>query len=210
VDKELKIFWRKQCGLTSVGQIILTISEKGRRKTKIRYQDGDFRVSRRIRYLFQKKKHPEFSRGSLLSKATTSCLCYRYGECHESPRRVARHGSLRVVMSSLALGVPLTMVTVLGLLLNGYIMLVVVLTKQVHTLILSLSCLPTFRVFSFFYTSLYSYFFVCKKISMKRSLHLYSDDGLHILHLHICCNILHFSMRTYLTNLASGRVNRIL
>ncbi|XP_023707234.1 uncharacterized protein LOC111864312 [Cryptotermes secundus] len=36
-------------------------------------------------------------------------------------------------MSSLALGVPLIMVTVLGLLLNGYIMLVVVLTKQVQT-----------------------------------------------------------------------------
>jgi hypothetical protein len=40
-------------------------------------------------------------------------------------------------MTSLALGVPLIMVTVLGLLLNGYILLVVVLTKQVHTSILS-------------------------------------------------------------------------
>jgi hypothetical protein len=36
-------------------------------------------------------------------------------------------------MTSLALGVPLTIVTVLGLLLNVYIMLVVVLAKQVHT-----------------------------------------------------------------------------
>jgi hypothetical protein len=36
-------------------------------------------------------------------------------------------------MTSLVLGVPLTMVTVLGLLLNGYILLVVVLTKQVYT-----------------------------------------------------------------------------
>jgi hypothetical protein len=41
-------------------------------------------------------------------------------------------------MNSLALGVPLTMVTVLGLLLNGYIMLVVVLTKQVHSLLIFL------------------------------------------------------------------------
>jgi hypothetical protein len=41
-------------------------------------------------------------------------------------------------MNSLALGVPLTMVTVLGLLLNGYIMLVVVLTKQVHSLLVVL------------------------------------------------------------------------
>jgi hypothetical protein len=35
-------------------------------------------------------------------------------------------------MTSLAFGVPLTIVSVLGLLLNGYILLVVVLTKQVH------------------------------------------------------------------------------
>lgn len=35
------------------------------------------------------------------------------------------------MMTPLALGVPLTVVTVLGLLLNGYILLVVLLTKQV-------------------------------------------------------------------------------
>jgi hypothetical protein len=40
-------------------------------------------------------------------------------------------------MTSLALGVPLIMVTVLGLLLNGYILLVVVLAKQVHTFTVS-------------------------------------------------------------------------
>ena len=61
-------------------------------------------------------------------------LSCRWGECNESPWRVARRKSLRAVMTSLAVGVPLTIVTVLGLLLNGYILVVVVLTKQVHTL----------------------------------------------------------------------------
>ncbi|XP_046991923.1 uncharacterized protein LOC124597889 [Schistocerca americana] len=37
------------------------------------------------------------------------------------------------VMSPLALGVPLTVVNVLGLLVNGYILLVVLITKQAHT-----------------------------------------------------------------------------
>jgi hypothetical protein len=41
-------------------------------------------------------------------------------------------------MTSLALGVPLIMVTVLGLLLNVYILLVVVLAKQVPTSTVSL------------------------------------------------------------------------
>ncbi|XP_075218114.1 uncharacterized protein LOC142322910 [Lycorma delicatula] len=36
-------------------------------------------------------------------------------------------------MSSLVLGVPLTLVTILGLLVNGYIFLMVLLSKQIHT-----------------------------------------------------------------------------
>jgi len=43
-------------------------------------------------------------------------------------------------MTSLAVGVPLTIVTVLGLLLNGYILVVVVLTKQVRTSLFLFSC----------------------------------------------------------------------
>lgn len=95
-------------------------------------------------------------------------------------------------MSSLALGVPLIMVTVLGLLLNGYIMLVVVLTKQVLSfLFLSLLSVSILSVFlSFFPAFLHSYFFVCKKICTRRSLTVYSGDGLHVLHLHLYCNIL--------------------
>jgi len=82
-------------------------------------------------------------------------------------------------MTSLAVGVPLTIVTVLGLLLNGYILVVVVLTKQVHTSRFVFSC--PFYVISFmiffslispsftsFLSFLFSSFLICKNMYIKR------------------------------------------
>ena len=60
-------------------------------------------------------------------------------------------------MTSLAVGVPLTIVTVLGLLLNGYILVVVVLTKQVHTSLFVFFC--PFYVISCY--SFHDFLFFC-------------------------------------------------
>lgn len=61
-------------------------------------------------------------------------------------------------MTSLAVGVPLTIVTVLGLLLNGYILVVVVLTKQVHTSLFVFSCQFYVIYCYFFHDFLFSHF----------------------------------------------------
>lgn len=64
-------------------------------------------------------------------------------------------------MISLALGIPLTVVTFLGLLLNGYILLVVILSKQVS---ISTCTLPfTTHGDCFRITTIFIYYIVFKK-----------------------------------------------